>query len=525
MSLIRDFTDEKKQELATLIREEEELTKDRRFFDWISDPFIRGKIEQSDDDIELYHKKILDKKDTSIEQLNEIFDKVYGIEDEFSPKLKVHSENLGDLEKCFAALAEMFNPNPADGGDFVFARPASEFSNYLQVGSVVYNQTIRKLTIYDKYGNIIDYNWEAINALMLKDVESVQPEVFSALSDIFDQMTIRQKEKFIEVSYVLDTPGDNHDNPLDKYIISPVFQKLAVLYQYKIRCADWSNVDLDNVDDPMHEALFNAALLLAFSTSHATLYTNAPMDISINPYTLEDGTRKKWDYEISTNALFDPWVPGMPWEKSPETFHIYQYREDFDQMFDDKVATKILQNVDPEFGLGFSIGKAFIMSYLGAFSSADMLFNLASDYEKNVSDQKSAQVMVSLLDAGNLSRALYWGGTVIMLSDGTYVLVNTTVDESELNMAQRAYARATGNKSYSAEEIESAIKNGTLDKLKIDDYYKWYYEGNRKSAVENYAKGLNNACEQKYGPNKKPENLTYNEMMTLEKEYPELFGG
>ena len=112
--------------------------------------------------------------------------------------------------------------------------------------------------------------------------------------------------------------------------------------------------------------------------------------------------------------------------------------------------------------------------------------------------------------------ALYLGGSLLMLVDGSYVFNYLTVGEFALNIALRAYSRDTGNPVFmTAADILAAIENGTLEREALDDYVSWFSLG-VEGPVRDYEGKLKVACKKVYGKDKDPETLSYNEMLMLE---------
>lgn len=117
MSPVRDFSQSVKETLFEYMKEIEE--EDEKYwvfsgiFDWIADLGISGRVADYEGDIHAYHKSILDKKNTSIEQLEKIWQNVYSVDNQHASIL---CEKVYETEKhlqAFVKLADTLNPGAA----------------------------------------------------------------------------------------------------------------------------------------------------------------------------------------------------------------------------------------------------------------------------------------------------------------------------------------------------------------------------------------------------------------------------
>src|SRR5699024_2741096 len=103
----RDFTEETKQKLLSIVEEVENehllnITKWDVFYR--IEKYIKGlDFPTNENELNTYYRKIIDMEDTSKEQINEIFEQVYATDNSFSKELddlasKVNEIN-GELEK------------------------------------------------------------------------------------------------------------------------------------------------------------------------------------------------------------------------------------------------------------------------------------------------------------------------------------------------------------------------------------------------------------------------------------------
>ncbi|MCD7802346.1 MAG: hypothetical protein LUH09_05505 [Clostridiales bacterium] len=117
----RDFTQAKLEELKAQIEQIEQTD-----FCWLTDALgdawyyvkeVAGwlDIENYLDDVEEYHKEVLDQHNTTNARLEALFEAAQAVDDNFQPTFSEFSENIGTLTKKMEALTGSIDPN---GGPF-----------------------------------------------------------------------------------------------------------------------------------------------------------------------------------------------------------------------------------------------------------------------------------------------------------------------------------------------------------------------------------------------------------------------
>ena len=119
--VVRDFRGETKQRLLALA--DDVAPKDAWYSkaaDWIGDSGLGVKawwsgldIGQSQEDMDHYHRQIIDKNDASRRQINDIWAKVNGVADRYTPRFAAVAAGLDDLAAALGKLADAIDP---DGG-------------------------------------------------------------------------------------------------------------------------------------------------------------------------------------------------------------------------------------------------------------------------------------------------------------------------------------------------------------------------------------------------------------------------
>ncbi len=139
--MVRDFSEEAKRELEDMIRQlDDEKLCD--FTDWIGDRWYdfeewlgRLDVQKYISNIRAYHRKVLDKNNATILNLEKIFQDVYQVEDAYSQKLK---GSIGSLRLFNALLKELSQtilpgnlPFTGEEINHLFSRKFQSYSNLL----------------------------------------------------------------------------------------------------------------------------------------------------------------------------------------------------------------------------------------------------------------------------------------------------------------------------------------------------------------------------------------------------------
>lgn len=153
--MIRDFTDEAKQELLALVRETEE-EKWCDFTDWLGDTWYNIeeksgilRLEADLSNANAYHKKIIDKNNTTAEKIESIFCNVYDVEGTYAVKLKDIATTLKAYNELLRKLTDIIIPK---NGKFTVEQINSlinsvEYQSFLALMAI----HIRQYKDYDEY--------------------------------------------------------------------------------------------------------------------------------------------------------------------------------------------------------------------------------------------------------------------------------------------------------------------------------------------------------------------------------------
>lgn len=225
--MIRDFSDRAKQELMTLVAQvESEKLCD--FTDWIGDRWYDfeewiGILHLKDDlsNVNEYHKKVIDKNNITLAQLEGIFNKVYSVESEY------HKELTNIIASCrgFNKLLNALNDVMAKGA-LVQERYVSLIPRYITEYFSLYHIYIdweeRLENLLEKYrsqGTITDQDKDEF----IRIYEIYNVETKKKLDNLLSKLT---EEQIREVKYILYTADEPYRsiylNELESYTIGNV---------------------------------------------------------------------------------------------------------------------------------------------------------------------------------------------------------------------------------------------------------------------------------------------------------------
>ena len=114
--MIRDFSQDAKSELETLVKQvEDEKLCD--FTDWIGDRWLDFEswigllnVKRYIDDINAYHKKVIDKNNTTLSDIERIFNAAYGVDSSSSRKIKEVVESCRAYNNLLKELSGVISP-------------------------------------------------------------------------------------------------------------------------------------------------------------------------------------------------------------------------------------------------------------------------------------------------------------------------------------------------------------------------------------------------------------------------------
>lgn len=489
----RDFSDAAKNKLCGLIQEINDeqwcgLTDAiGDFFTWSVD------IEDDWDRVEDYHKKILDKKDTTVDKIDKIFKAVETVDSSYLEIVKRCKETLLEQKEYIRELADCIGSRPSDfNASFVISR-MQQHKSKLIASKVQYY--VDKL----KYGNgDSEYDYEYLNTIMETDPAKVPEELYAALILTFNNMNNKQKEKFIEASYIQNqfypNPSSN-DLVTGKYefVISDVFCASVAAYA-DLLSGDGRSFDLS---DPSAQSLIaNYSLMrsiVEYGHEVSVFGTFVPIFNSwsaVNPVevTIKTGYYDT-DYTVEFNGSSSPYNDYGFLDYSELQINTYTMRggDGIDYVFDEH-AINLVESFRVDVGLeqfeSVVGGVAdIIIDYAGeaagipgfVFTAGSVLIDCVVADVEGTKTNNTVDAIQKLLADGNTYKALEVKAS-FGICNGKYQIYAFTVDEVRLDASIAQYTQETGKSTgFTAHDITSKIQNGTLqDTPGLTDFVAWY---------------------------------------------------
>lgn len=180
-NIIRDFTDSKRAELVTQIKESQGEGLVPIGGSWIKDTYhniANIKIDNYLDNIASYHKLVLDTKDTTVTELNKIFDAANNVDSIYSSRLDIIYSELQNYKKTVSALANLIKPNASiDVPPFTQNTLLDELR---EIGNGAIDYYMEQFMEIDSDGKSI-YNWDKIRETLIKEADEVTVNECTAL--------------------------------------------------------------------------------------------------------------------------------------------------------------------------------------------------------------------------------------------------------------------------------------------------------------------------------------------------------
>lgn len=225
--MIRDFSDRAKQELMTLVAQvESEKLCD--FTDWLGDRWYDfeewiGILHLKDDlsNVNEYHKKVIDKNNTTLAQLEGIFNKVYSVESEYHKELTNIIASCRGFNKLLTALNDVMAKAALvrEGYALLIPRYITEYFGLYHV-YVDWEERLEKLL--EKY-RLQDSVTDEDKDEFIRIYEIYNVETKKKLDNLLSKLT---EEQIREVKYIIYTAEEPYRSiylkELESYTIGNV---------------------------------------------------------------------------------------------------------------------------------------------------------------------------------------------------------------------------------------------------------------------------------------------------------------
>lgn len=258
--MYRDFSDKSKNELLGLVSEVENA-KLSDFTDWIGDRWYDfeswiGKLNIKNyiNNVNEYHKKVIDKNNTTQSSINTIFQNVKSIDASYKNTLSDKKSQLQQWQRYIDEMSQIVNPQ---NGKFNAQAMSDALDGLLkQLSADELNSSLEKYIELNKTTGEYTYHWNEIEELFTKDTYSMTDIDYQVLTFILSTMVdesghidTENLEKFINCGYTTPSPVTANDYHTS-FETLPNGQKLSYYYiqnksymgdTLKTICAMYSN--------------------------------------------------------------------------------------------------------------------------------------------------------------------------------------------------------------------------------------------------------------------------------------------
>lgn len=505
--LIRDFSDEKKSELKSIIRN---LDQNNKEFNGYMQDFFQDNIaslsrlfgyniENHLDDLNAYHTEILDMKNTGVEKIDEIFNAVKEVDSNYKEKVTKSRKKIEEFRSTLGKLGGVLSaPLNSYSSSAVFPLAREEFSfesgemelyvkaanveellkngliteqeaQYYREINARINSYYDKLCSYDPESKKYTYNWDNIKELLNKDKLDISNAEYVALIKIMDSFaTGNQKDaldldnynKFLSLMFINPKleyePFNNRPDRTYKYELSPVIQELCGKYG-SYYSEELSSGKYLSDDFALHT--FNLNLLTTLCNYNTEVTFELPdkspeKSVSISKFLTdsEDIGRKMFDYSLNVNDSkynFSNTCSGGRLSSiitQDKTEYLIGTQSDGIEDF-------VINNVAVAAGFAGPVG---------AYGSA--AFCVGSGIKSLIETTYADMRIDNMKDSGKLGLTLEALGVYgsITIVEGKVYVNNPAINMEDLELKLATYEIATGDSSLSIDKVRNYL-NGMND--------------------------------------------------------------
>lgn len=258
--MYRDFSEKSRNELLGLVSQVEN-EKISNFTDWVGDRWYDfeswiGKLNIRNylNNVNEYHKKVIDKNNATKSSINTIFNKGKSVDASYKDTFSIKKSQLQQWQRYINELSQIVNPR---NGKFNAKAMSDAFDGILkQISNDELNSNLEKYVELDKTTGEYTYHWNEIEELFTKDTYSMTDTDYQVLTFILSTMAYENGyidtenlEKFINCGYTTPSPVTSNDYHTS-FEILPNGQKYSYYYiqnksymgdTLKTICAMYSN--------------------------------------------------------------------------------------------------------------------------------------------------------------------------------------------------------------------------------------------------------------------------------------------
>ena len=238
--MYRDFSEKSRNELLGLVSQVEN-EKISNFTDWVGDRWYDfeswiGKLNIRNylNNVNEYHKKVIDKNNATKSSINTIFNKVKSVDASYKDTFSIKKSQLQQWQRYINELSQIVNPR---NGKFNAKAMSDAFDGILkQISNDELNSNLEKYVELDKTTGEYTYHWNEIEELFTKDTYSMTDTDYQVLTFILSTMAYENGyidtenlEKFINCGYTTPSPVTSNDYHTS-FEILPNGQKYSYYY-------------------------------------------------------------------------------------------------------------------------------------------------------------------------------------------------------------------------------------------------------------------------------------------------------
>lgn len=520
-----------KRDFTTGVRDQlKELVEDKYEIDWsvsnaeYVDDLLGTEVREDWTTLENQVSAIRANNSLSVTKIDEIWNKIAELDAAYAAKLT----SLNDLAEAYyeklKMIREKIRPEAIIGS--LQGDPQMLKDEFLAVTERIETRKVaiefEKLIVRNADGEIVDYKWEEIHALMQKNQDKVTDIQYLALIRMIDSMKIEDLGKFIENSYL-----DNPENVVVKgtslldvnwiYELSPVFIKLSGEYYAEIEVLlnfkEFSNTDLALADENLTDALTKQGILLGICQNASRIYRfghGLPIEgnggggidvklekcitegdgISYYKISFDKGYTEILDISSAEKGMEQCEIKVFPYHSELSTLLSAVTIESVNAIKRDKNEEFFKYGMDKITGgiFGSAVSGKIDKIFEGATGSVGIVvkgYNIVLDIEElknevsslvneiDIYNSNMDKIIAKLNDA-NIAECLMYGAQVTVNHDGSLQYNNITFDFEELDFALKVYEEETGNKLSSKEIIEDITSGKTTYSDEWIAYRQWF---------------------------------------------------
>lgn len=220
--MLRDFSERNKRELLNMVAQvESESICD--FTDWVGDRWydfqsLIGKLRIKNylDNVNEYHRKVIDKNNTTKRTINEIFNRVNAIDTTYQRVLAAKQGQIEPWHRFIIELKGIINPS---NGRFNVNTMSNMLDSILSEISInELNSCLNNYLEFDEATEKYTYHWDNIKTLLSRPKEELTEAEYMTLVTVLSTMTneagyldIENLQQFINLGYTTPSAVTNYD--------------------------------------------------------------------------------------------------------------------------------------------------------------------------------------------------------------------------------------------------------------------------------------------------------------------------